>query len=152
MPEGFEIYESVRGQVFLRRKQPKIIQDKEMALIESRIAKLVSGKLYKIEVRHKTITVFESADPLDRLAGFAPLLSPPKAMDVERAFRERFASYQAVMRFVLTDLELRLFAPQRFCFRGSVEDWISIGPPEPLEKLAAKYLKHLGRDSLYDLY
>ena len=51
----------------------------------------------------------------------------------------------------IVDTEQRLFAPERFCFRGSVDDWISIGPPEPIGKLAAKYLKHLGQESIYEL-
>jgi hypothetical protein len=46
----------------------------------------------------------------------------------------------------------RLFAPERYCFRGSVEDWISIGPPDSVAKLAAKHLKHLGQDSFYELF
>jgi hypothetical protein len=33
-----------------------------------------------------------------------------------------------------------------------VEDWISIGEPDQLKKLTAKFLKHLGKDSLYELY
>jgi hypothetical protein len=31
VPDGFEIYESVRGQVFLRRTVPKLIHDEETA-------------------------------------------------------------------------------------------------------------------------
>jgi hypothetical protein len=57
-----------------------------------------------------------------------------------------------VMRFVLKDKAARKFAPERFCFRGSVEDWISIGEPDQLGELVSKFLKHLGRDSIYDLY
>jgi hypothetical protein len=40
----------------------------------------------------------------------------------------------------------------RYCFRGSVEDWISIGSPDQLKKLAATFLKHLGKDFFYELY
>lgn len=152
VPPGFEIYESVRGQVFLRRKQPKVIRDDETTSIEREIERLKSTNLYKIEVRGKTLTIFESTSGLDRLANFSPFLSLPKDLATQKAFQERFASYQAVMRFTLTDSDIRLFAPERFCFRGSVDGWISIGPPEPLKKLASKYVKHLGRHSLFDLY
>lgn len=152
LPKGFEIYESVRGQVFLRRKQPKLIHDEEKECIEREIEKRQSKNLYKIEVRGKALTIFESDSPLDRLADLAPYLFLPRDPAGKKAYEERFASYQAIMRFTLTDPELRLFAPERFCFRGSVDDWISIGPPEPLKKLASKYLKHLGGDSLYDLF
>ena len=50
------------------------------------------------------------------------------------------------------DLERRLFAPERFCFRGSVDDWISVGEPDSIKKLAGKYLKHLGQESMYELF
>jgi len=34
VPEGFEIYENVGGQVFLRRKTPKFITDEELAMVK----------------------------------------------------------------------------------------------------------------------
>jgi hypothetical protein len=68
------------------------------------------------------------------------------------AGRRGFAHYQPILRFLLIDPERRLFVPERYCFRGSVDDWISIGPPDTIRKLAARYLKHLGQDSFFELY
>lgn len=67
-------------------------------------------------------------------------------------YAAREAHYMPVMRFVLRDEASRVFEPERFCFRGSVEDWISIGGPDQLQKLTSKFLKHLGTDSMYELY
>jgi hypothetical protein len=61
-------------------------------------------------------------------------------------------NFQAVVRFILVDPDSCLFAPERYCFRGSVDDWISIGPLDTIGNLASNYLKHLGQDSLYELY
>ena len=61
-------------------------------------------------------------------------------------------NYMPVMRFVLEDEAKRVFRAERYCFRGSVDDWISIGEPAQLHKLVAKFCKHLGRVSMYDLY
>jgi len=59
----------------------------------------------------------------------------------------------AVMRFVLADPEQRLFLAERFCFRGSVEDWIDIGgPPQKLSSGLKKFIKHLGKESFFELY
>jgi hypothetical protein len=33
VPEGFEIYENIGGQVFLRRKTPKLITDEELVML-----------------------------------------------------------------------------------------------------------------------
>ena len=64
----------------------------------------------------------------------------------------RNAHYTPVMRFVLQDEVQRAFEPERYCFRGSVQDWISIGEPDQLQTLASRFLKHLGTDSMYELY
>ena len=44
-----------------------------------------------------------------------------------------------------------MFAPERYCFRGSVDDWISIGDADKLQRLAEKCIKHLGRESFYEV-
>jgi len=151
LPKGFEVYETVNGQVYLRREQPKLIRDEERNCIVKRLSQAPPGNRYRVEIQGKTLTVHESASrvgDVDWLERFRLPCSPQRQEEID----ERLAHYQAVMRFVLVDGERRLFAAERFCFRGSVEDWISIGTPDSIEKLAAKYLKHLGRDSLYELY
>ena len=148
LPQGFEVYETVNGQVYLRRQQPRLIRDDERACLERQLEKPRDGHRYKVEVRGKVLTVHESANDVGWLAEIAPHLSL-RDCDVNA---ERFAHYQPVLRFILADAERRLFAPERYCFRGSVDDWISIGPRERIEKLAARYLRHLGQDSMYELY
>ena len=42
---------------------------------------------------------------------------------------------------------------ERFCFRGAVDDWIDIGgPPQELPRVIGKFIKHLGRDSFFELF
>jgi hypothetical protein len=148
VPDGFEIYETVNGQVYLRRAQPKLILEEELEALRRRLQTPLAGHRYEVEVRGNTITVHESESDFGFLGEFMPHLAP---WERER-IAERFAHYQPVLRFILADAEHRRFAPERYCFRGSVDDWISIGPPDTLEKLAALYLKHLGQDSFYDLF
>jgi len=62
-----------------------------------------------------------------------------------------FGTYAAMMRFRLLDEEKRMFQTERFCFRGGVDDWIPIGPEGPLGFLVAKFVKHLGRESFFEL-
>lgn len=148
IPDGFEIYETVNGQVYLRRAQPKLIRDEEIETLRRRLKKSRFGYRYKVEARGPIITVHESSSSFGFLSEFARGLLP---QDHER-IEEQLAHYQPVLRFILTDPERRRFAPERYCFRGSVEDWISIGPPGALDTLAARYFKHLGQDSFYELY
>ena len=37
IPEGFEIYENPNAQVFLRKIQPKLISDEEIAIVKRRL-------------------------------------------------------------------------------------------------------------------
>lgn len=148
LPEGFEIHESVNGQVFLQRKQPKLIRDDETAIIERGLEKPRGDNLYQLEARGKTLTIFEGQDRLGGLREAFPWIGSQK----KAAMREQFAVYLPVMRFILVDEEKRLFSPERYCFRGNTDDWIFIGAPAPLKKLAAKYLKHLGRESFFELF
>ena len=46
----------------------------------------------------------------------------------------------------------RTFQTQRYCFLGSVDDWIVIGKPGKLSTLVKKYVKHLGQDSYVELW
>lgn len=71
LPEGFEVYESVRGQVFLRRQQPKLIRNGELDGVARRVEKPRAGHRYKIEVRGKVLTIHESAPRSLELERFA---------------------------------------------------------------------------------
>lgn len=57
----------------------------------------------------------------------------------------------AVLRFVLIDKKTRTFVTQRFCFRGSIDDWIHVGGPGALAAQVRQFVKHLGRESFYEL-
>lgn len=148
VPEGFEIYETVNGQVYFRRKKPALIHDVELACARRELKKLRGPNFYQVEIDRDAIVVHESDRSLSSTVTF-PAWRPVADME---AIDRKFATYMPVMRFVLEDKSQRLFRPERFCFRGSVEDWISIGTPDKIEKLAAKYIPHLGRDSFYELY
>ena len=80
-------------------------------------------------------------------ADFAPWIAPAKP----EKHSVMHATYMPVLRFVLVEKETRLFRPERFCFRGSVDDWIELGLPASLKKLSTEFIQHLGKDSFYDL-
>ena len=150
VPEGFEIYENVGGQVFLRRKQPKLITDEELALVKEALKRHAEEWRYRVEVKKTAVLIYEAPD---NTAGFERIALPwiSKATIKESVIQN--ANYMAVMRFVLADAEKRLFLPERFCFRGSVDDWIDIGgPAQKLSVVLKKFIKHLGKESIFELY
>ena len=148
IPAGFEVYETVNGQAYLRREKPRLVLEEEEAHIRNALAKRGGPPHYAVEVRGAVLTIHESTTNLADMAALGPRLKPGRLEELSR----QFATFMPVMRFVLVDRERRHFAPERYCFRGSVEDWIPIGPPGTIASLAREYLKHLGKDSLYELF
>jgi hypothetical protein len=69
-----------------------------------------------------------------------------------KAVMERVMTYSPMLQFVLTDKANRLFEMQRYCFLGSIDDWITISDEDELPRLVKAYVKHLGEESFYDLY
>ncbi|MBC8450361.1 MAG: hypothetical protein H8D78_21720 [Chloroflexi bacterium] len=69
-----------------------------------------------------------------------------------RAERERYAQFTPVMRFILCDEDIRAFYAERWCFRGSIEDWIHVSAPGSVEEMAHKLIPTLGTDAFFELY
>jgi hypothetical protein len=148
IPDGFEIHETVNAAVHLRRRRPKLVREEELEELRRQLKQLKTRTAYRAEAEGREAIIHESTTGITLAETFRGLASPKKIAESA----ERWADYQAVLRFVLVDEERRVFAPERFCFGGSVEDWIPIGPPGALPELARKYFKHLGKDSIYELY
>ena len=62
VPEGFEIYENVGGQVFLRRKQPKLITDEELAMVKEALKRHAEEWRYRVEIKKTAIIIYETSD------------------------------------------------------------------------------------------
>jgi hypothetical protein len=56
------------------------------------------------------------------------------------------------MRFILIDAKTRSFGAQRWCYRGSIDDWIDIGASGSLEQLAQRLIPTLGTDQFFELF
>jgi hypothetical protein len=75
----------------------------------------------------------------------------PRLIDTAELVRTA-TTFSALFRFILEDAEQRLFTLERYCFKGSIDDWMYIAGPDQLESLAKEYLRHLGQESFFELY
>ncbi len=153
IPSGFEIYENPNAQVFLRRIRPKIITDAEVEIIRSGMEKYSQTEHYKIDIKDNVISIYladQNVDALSELfqSGLSLSLIEKDVSDMI----EQSTTYSPMMCFVLVDELQRQFIVQRYCFRGSIDDWIQIGEADELSKLVKQYVKHLGQDSYYELF
>lgn len=153
IPEGYEIYDHpANGRVFLRKKLPQIITDIERHIVEKELKTGDTSRWYLVDIKEKVMTVFESNQNIDRLKEIFSSRAPLDDISSIDDILNFAVEYGPIMRFVLEDEKKRTFRAERYCFLGSIDDWICIGGPGPLKKIAKEYIKHLGQDSFFELY
>ncbi len=159
IPDGYEIYEHPENaQVFLRKIRPQQISDIEKHLVEQAIKKLTGTKRYLVYCKDEFITIYESNADFGNVKNiFGDFLNGPTippGINPDNVLRDNASIYDqyysAMMRFCLDNKEKRTFTVERFCFRGSIEDWIYLDGPDILKKLNTKYIKLLGTDEFFE--
>jgi hypothetical protein len=154
LPEGYEVYELPdNGQVFLRKIKPTEILPLEKQLTETALRQQAKLKHFIVEVDGNEIVIWLAdsgvGDTLPQIATDFGL-----GMLGAQQFRERLtlnSRYSKMMRFVLVDAAKRLFGVERWCFRGSIDDWFPLDFGKPLPALLKKYVPHLGKESFFEL-
>ncbi len=124
IPDGFEVYENPDAQVFLRKKLPRFITDHEIGLVRDGLRKHVKHRHCMADVREKHIIVYHS---------------------------EGGDLYQKLLRFTLVDEDTRRFAAERWCFLGSIDNWVHLPGGGELSKLVVRYAPHIGKESFFEL-
>jgi hypothetical protein len=153
IPAGYEVYENPNAQVFLRRIPPKIITDAERQVVEAGMQHYATVKDYKIDVKGNVILIYTAVQDIDALAGLFTDLYPDPAANVEiMANLRNMVHYSPMLVFQIMDAARRTFQTQRYCFLGSVDDWIKKELAPLVDETIQKYVKHLGQDSYVELW
>jgi len=147
VPEGYEIYEKPSGQVFCRKKLPILITDEEMDVVKKELAKIRLGDCI---VERKGVELIVHAPQTLQDSNDLPRKSRLFAAGLAEILKQS-VQYQHVFQFELVDLKKRRFAASRWCFLGGIENWVHLEYNKPLADLAKKYLKHIGKESFYEL-
>lgn len=155
IPQGYQIDESVNGIVSLVKARPQLVLPEELASVESALKKRRKGRNYRVAVKHNQIVIYESLGPdlksLSAIFGAEMIRQPGIAGRIQVEV-DRYTQYTPVMRFTLEDAEGRTFVAQRWCYRGSIDDWIYAGHSGKIEALAKKLVPKLGTDDFFELY
>lgn len=153
LPEGYEVYENPNAQVFLRRIAPQVIRDEEKQIVAKGMQKFSDAPHFKIDVKGKFITIYtasQDAEALDSL--FRSFHTSERKKAETMAWLAQRLHYSPVMQFELIDEDKRLFATQRYCFRGAIDDWIYIGKSGELQLLVRRHVKHINKESFFGLF
>ena len=148
VPEGHEIWENVHGQVSLRKIRPSQISDLELREVQSVIKEHPHLGHCKVEVKGKSVIIYAAHKPnLEALNTLGVGIGSAAFKKLE----ESVTTYDAVMRFNLVDASDRSFVAERMCYRGSADGWLDLVDEGSIGKLARKYMKHIGKDSFFEL-
>lgn len=151
VPQGYEIEESVNGIVSLVKFRPKLIPYEESACVEDTLERHPKGRNYRVAVKDKQIIVYEAIG-----SDLSPLLDffTSAGMDQNRLQdrMEASAQYSPVMRFILDDQETREYHAERWCYRGSIDDWIHVYRSGKIDHLAKQLIPVLGTDDFFELF
>lgn len=151
IPPGYEVYENPNAQVLLRRIQPPIISDEEVAAVKAGMEQYCRLKHFITDVKKNAVVIYTPDQDVDLLADTLRLL--PSTRETRRIeVLEKILAYSPMLQFVLINNDQRLFETRRYCFLGSIDDWITVGSEDVLPKLVKTYVKHLGEESYYELY
>lgn len=154
VPQGYEIEESVNAVVSLVKVRPKLIPYEEWICVEDAFERHPKARDYRVAVKDNQIIVYESMGlDVDKMMGFFkgfPIL--PNARKRLEEDKERNSQFTPVMRFILDDQETREYHAERWCYRGSIDDWIYAGHSGKIDKLAKKLIPKLGTDDFFELY
>jgi hypothetical protein len=154
IPEGFEIYENPNAQVFLRKIPPQVITDEEVAVVDKGMKQFGKVDRFIIDVKKDTIRIYTPDQNVPIIAKILEDTATSYGRSAEQIHQllEESLTYSDDLRFVLVDQQKRLFQTQRYCYHGSIDDWIDIGSVDQLKNLVKSYVRHIGQDSFFDLY
>jgi hypothetical protein len=155
IPPGFKISESVNGVVSLMHDRPSPIWPEEMVAVEAAVRRHPKVHNYRVGAKGDRIVVYERVGPdtRDLLTEFKHLgpFSPGQVKGLQEIL-DRHARFTPVLRFILADAERRAFRAERWCYLGSIDDWIYIGQWEPIDQLASELIPALGTDEFFELH
>jgi hypothetical protein len=151
VPAGYEVNENPNAQVFLRKAVPRVVTDEEVNAVERGVRDLARLAYFLIDVKGPSIIVHLANENLDFLLELGAARFGSDPAELHRRV-QKLLNYTPMMRFTLVDPEARRFAVDRWCFRGSIDDWFPLSAGGDLGTQVARYCPHLGKESFYELF
>lgn len=157
IPDGYEIFENpLDAIVHVRKIRPTSILQEELDETIGIIRKVTGKKIFYVLREGDALVVYwPDRDPGDvsRLfsrvfgASLTPGVSDDMPIDPGVMM---FMRTSAMLKFVLTNEEERIFAAERFCFRGD-GFWLPCSHSMRLPALVESLCGHLGQESFYEI-
>ncbi len=145
VPDGFEVYElPADGRTVLRKKVHSKITELEREALAQAIRKDAGIDRFLIDLEENAMIVYLTEMDNSNDSGSEWLRAVRMSMQLT-------AHYSKMMRFELESEKPHLFSVSRWCFLGSINSWFPLDYSKPLVTLIKKYVKHLGKESFFEL-
>ncbi len=158
MPEGHEFYERPdTGQVVVRKIPESPITEFERRQAEDIVRRASGLEHFIVAIEGDALVVYTpstSRADADRLCDLMMGPGFGKGSAMADAFREKLmrdSQYMKMLRFELVDPDKREYRAERWCFRGSIDDWWMLPGSGPLAEVVEQYARHLDRESFFEL-
>jgi hypothetical protein len=147
IPDSHEIVESPNGQVSCRKKVEREILPEEVALANERAPVLVrKGMKIFVEVKKNELVIHaKETSGLEDIARQFPMANLGTLLHLGNNI-----PFDPVLKFDLLDKKKRTFLAYRMCWMGGVSDWLYLSEGM-LPVLLKKYVRHIGKESFYEL-
>ena len=153
LPEGYEVRESVNGQVSVARTRPRAVTEAEEAAVRSVMRRLQPE--CRLDVKGAGLTVYRPRRARAAIESSLREMVPIVALAWEKIRRiaEETASaeeFEAVLRFRLVDAESRRFEAHRMTYRVD-GGWSHPLGSGPLSALVQDFVPAIGTDEFFEL-
>jgi hypothetical protein len=152
LPYGYEVFEKHDvGTLHVRKKKECKFSKKEISTVEKELSKNKSLAGYKLDILGDTIKIYVREKSSDMPSSFFGGLLSSAMLDETINI---YGRYSEMMRIVVQKgiSHEREFEIMRYCFRGSIDDWIVVFGGHDFKKVVEPILVHLGKESYYELY
>jgi hypothetical protein len=144
-------------QVLVRKIMPSAITQLEREQTEQIVRRVNGLAHFVVDVEEAALVVYTptaSRADTDKLIEELTEGITRRSLGDNAAFRNRHiknSPYMKMLRFELVNPDTREYSAERWCFRGSIDNWILLGGPGPLARLVEKYMKYLGQGTFFEL-
>jgi len=151
LPKEYEVYENYSAKMlYIRKKKKSEFSAEDIAIIERELSKNDSIDGFELNIHGDEIKIYEMEDKSKNLSpDFFRGIAKDK-LNIAKAYLMQYTENMSIKK--ITKKGVVEYLVLRFCYRGSIDDWIVVDAGEDLETLAVSNLVHLGKESFFDLY
>jgi len=153
IPTGYEVFEKYdSGLMFIRKKKSSLFSLREINAIKKGLEKNKSIIDYRINLHGGELAIYTAEKEINDTS-FESLKDLFYTQSQKSHYKSIWKRFEERMQIkIVQDKSGKYFEVKRYCYRGSVDDWITIGVESDIGVVGDKYLTHIGKDSYYELF